>query len=602
MRGAGAPAERIPIAVVPILNQTGDPQFERYRLVLTHSLILNLTGSPNINVLSYERLREILRGFEAERKDISSTDVIRAIQTHSNARFVVVPRLYAAESSWRLEVTFRDPQTGLTLDTLEVVGPFSESAENTVYSLLAPLADAIEEYFGESRGAEAYTGRPPSSRPRTLAAAADFEEGINALAMEEYGRALSALERLVDQDPGFALAHSQMGRIYGTLGYDAEALEHSEKATMLVTQETPTVDAYFIEANLAERRYEFSAAEQKYLELIQLYPDDPAWYGALGALYRRLNRYQDAIRIYHRAIDADPHYTQAYLELCRVYTRVSDYSYAEQYGQTALDTYRELGSQANEAYTLLALGDMLRETGENQKARERDEAALKIFQNLGHTFGVVRAYKFLGDVANAESRLDEALVFYRDSLAGSGEIRDVRRVATVLHNLGATHEALGNRLRAIDYFRQSLDIAERYRDEYGRATTLTNLASLLVEFGPFPERGLKDAQAAVELFRELGDQAWEAFARAVIGIYHRNTGHHEEALSDLQQSLAMMRSIDSEADITFVRYQIGRCYFLQDQYERASSLLREVLAEFEGLNDGRWAAATEIVLARSTVG
>lgn len=596
--GPSAPAERIPIAVVPLLNQTGDPQFEGYRLALTHSLILNLTGSPTINVLPYERLREILQGFEAEQKDISSTEVVRAIQTHSNARLVVVPRLYAAEDSWRLEVTFRNPQTGLTLDTLEVVRPFSESAENTAYSLLAPLADAIEEYFGVLGGAEAYAGRPPSSRPRTLIAAADFEEGINALAMGEYGRALSALERLVDQDPEFALAHAQMGRIYGTLGYDAEALEHSENAAMLVTQETPTVDAYSIEANLAERRYEFSTAEQKYLELIQLYPGDPTWYGALGALYQGQDRHQDAIRTYLQAIDADPHYTQAYLELGRAYARLSDYSYAEQYAQAALDTYRGLGNQAGEAHALLALGDMLRATGESEKARERNEAALKIFQNLGHTFGMARAYKYLGDVAHAESRLDEALVFYQDSLAGSGERRDIRGVATVLHNLGATHEAQGNRLQAMDYFRQSLDVAERYRDEYGRATTLTNLASLLVEFGPSPERGLKDAQAAVALFRELGDQGWEAFARAVIGIYHRNTGHHEEALSDLQQSLAVMRSIDSKADITFIRYQIGRCHFLQDQYERASSLLREVLAEFEGLNDGRWAAATEIVLAR----
>ena len=95
-----------------------------------------------------------------------------------------------------------------------------------------------------------------------------------------------------------------------------------------------------------------------------------------------------------------------------------------------------------------------------------------------------------------------------------------------------------------------------------------------------------------------GDTAWEAFARQVIGIYHRNAGHHEQALSELRQSRALASSIDDRSNLAVVRYDIGRCHFLQDQYEQARGVLREALAEFVSLNDRRWAAATRILLAR----
>ena len=209
---------------------------------------------PPPPALPYEGLLDITRGFETQGKDISSPEVIEALANYSDSQVVVVPTMFAVGSTARVQVEFRDAIAGETVGGTKVERVLSGSAEETFYSMLGELAEGIQQHFKDMGRGEDYRPLPEGSRPKTVAAALHLTEGRNSAAQGNYAQALNSFQLAVNEDPGFALAYAWVGQIYGLLGYDDKARDFSEQAAQLISAQTPITDAYFIEANLAERK------------------------------------------------------------------------------------------------------------------------------------------------------------------------------------------------------------------------------------------------------------------------------------------------------------------------------------------------------------
>ena len=595
-------AERIRVAVLPFRNQTGDARLDAFRLTLTQILVLDLTGSPNIQVLPYERLVEITRGFEGEGKDISSPEALQAISSYSNSRFLVVPTMFAVGSALRVSAEFRDAQTLETAGAARVERVRSGPAEEIVYTMLDELANQIQVHFKNvSRGGVAWP-RPEVSRPKTVMAGFHYTEGKNAFAQGNFAQALNSFERVTDEDPTFALAYARLGQIYGMLGYDDKARALSEKAAQLIRPETPVIAAYFIQANLAERKYDYAAAEEKYLDLIRLYPDDPESYASLAAAYEKQAQYQKAISYYQQALGRDRNYNVAYQELGSLYAKTGDFSQAVTYEQKALGLYRALFNREGEANASIYLGEVYRQKGEYQQARGLAESAWNLCQRLKNEFGALRALKLLGDTLLSAGDLEQARHTYEQILSTSGEIRNNRLVAQTLMNIGVSYHQGGELTKAVEYYERSLQQARRY-GEYRdwpmlreRAQALSNLGSILIEYGPDPEKGLKNVQEALAIFQSMGDTVWVANNQMLVGLYYMYAGQYDQAMNQLQLSLDSFRSIDAKRDTAQALYNLARCDFLQNQYERTLDSLGKALELSRAIQEPFHVAMVQILL------
>ncbi len=590
------PVERVRVAVLPFKNQTGDARLDAFRLTLTQILILDLTGSPNIQVLPYERLVEITRGFEREGKDISSPEALQAISSYSNSRFLVVPTMFAVGSALRESAEFRDAQTLEAAGAARVERVRSGPGEETLYSMLDELANQIQVHFKKvSRGGVAWP-RPEVIRPKTVMAGFHYTEGKNAFAQGNFAQALNAFERVTDEDPTFALAYARMGQIYGMLGYDDKARALSEKAAQLIRPETPVIAAYFIQANLGERKYDYAAAEEKYLELIRLYRDDPESYASLAAAYAKQAQYQKAISYYQQALARDPNYIVAYQELGSLYAKTGDFSQAVTYEQKALGLYRALANREGEASATIDLGEVYREKGEYPQARELAQSAWRLCQALKNEFEALRALKLQGDILTSEGDLEQARRTYEQILSTSGEIRNNRLVAQTLMNIGVSYHRGGELTKAAEYYERSLQQARRYGMLRDRAQALSNVGSILIEYGPDPEKGLKNVEEALAIFQSMGDTAWVANNQMLVGLYYMNAGRYDEAMTHLQLSLDSFRSIDAKRDTAQALYNMARCDFLQNQYERTLDSLGKALELSRAIQDPFRVAMVQILL------
>ena len=387
------PVVRIPIAIAPVANQTGYPEIDPYRLALTQQLVEELAGSPNVRVLPYDRLLQIVRRFLLNGTDVSSREATQALTTESAARFVIVPTLLYEGGAWRARAEFRNPETATNVAVYETDRVVSSLSKDTAYGLMASLAEGIQQHFKANGPGKTYSVRSSGARLRTIDAAAAFEQGINAYEQLEFAVARKSLERATAQDPRNPVAFAWLSRLAQILRQDAAARQAGDQAARLITPQTPDVDRLFVAAQSAEAQRDFATAEARYRDLVARYPDEPNWLIELASFEDRRVRAEDAIVTYRNALKLAGPLARPHLELCRLYNRVNEPASAKGEGDAALSAYRALGNRGGEAQALMCLTDRLRLGGgdERQAARHDAEAALKIFEDLGYPYNLARA-------------------------------------------------------------------------------------------------------------------------------------------------------------------------------------------------------------------
>jgi hypothetical protein len=165
------PVERIPVAVAPVVNQTGYAELDPYRLALTEALIGQLSDANTFRVLPYERLIQAVRRFQASGSDVSSRDALQALTTTSRAQVVIVPTLLYESGGWKARVEFRDAGTATTAASFDTPIVVSSLMKETIYGLMGPLAGGGQRAFHEQRAAPRISGR---RAPQDVWARIDF--------------------------------------------------------------------------------------------------------------------------------------------------------------------------------------------------------------------------------------------------------------------------------------------------------------------------------------------------------------------------------------------------------------------------------------------
>jgi tetratricopeptide (TPR) repeat protein len=575
------PVDRIPVAIAPVANHTGEPALDDYRLAMTAALVDELSESPNIRVAPYVRVLEMLRRFISGAGDISSRDAIQAISTQSGAHFVVVPALAYRDGAWLALAEIRN------VGTLETEAVTSSLPKETAYRLIVSLAAGIQEHFKVSWPRGSPAGRSPGSRFRTLDAARAFEEGLNNYEQMEYSAALAALRRAAAEDPERAIAHAWLSRVLFLMGQGSEAQAAGRRASQLLSADTPRADALFASATLAESQADVAAAEARYRELTAFERDSAMAQAELADFLKRQYRDQEAVEAYHEVLRVDVGHIRPHVELCQLYTRLNDHPLAEQQAQAALEGYRAAGDRAGQAQALLCLGEVQRvEQGTHlAEARRNIESARDIFESLGHQYSLSRVYQYLGLIAASERNYRAAIESWEEALSRSRQMGNRVLEGTLLMNVGLAHLRLGQRRQALDYFGESRDFYEQIGEARRAAEAEVNLAALLVDHGGEQSEVLRHVSNAQSTFRKLGQVDFDLAAMEIAATSHRYAGQLVESLRQLNQALNMAKERQLRNRIESVSVNIAQSQFLLNEYEAARTLLEEVVASDAGRDD-----------------
>jgi len=136
------------------------------------------------------------------------------------------------------------------------------------------------------------------------------DQGKFALAAEEYKRAIEL--RIGDQ----ADAHQRRGRALARVGRYEEALDECQKALALDSN-LPLAHGVLGDIYLQQARYDL--AEEEYLTVLRMKPDDVASLGNLAYIYSKQDRCEKAITMCKKGLQYQPRHPKLRIALAELY-------------------------------------------------------------------------------------------------------------------------------------------------------------------------------------------------------------------------------------------------------------------------------------------
>jgi DNA-binding SARP family transcriptional activator len=233
---------------------------------------------------------------------------------------------------------------------------------------------------------------------------------------------------------------------------------------------------------------------------------------------------------------------QALIDLGALYRRVGRYHEAVDCLEGSLSILRESGERDSQAAGLTNLGATHQWLGQHDKAIAYHEESLAIYRELGDRHGQAHSLSNLGLASLRRGRYDKAIAWLEESLVIRRELGARHGQAHSLAGLGETYRRLEQYDEAIACLQDSLDIYREFGDRHGQAHTLTNLGAVDHRQGRH-RQAVTRLEEGLDIYRELGGPYGQAEALRHLGDALSALSGAQQARSAWEEALAICESL-----------------------------------------------------------
>ena len=310
-----------------------------------------------------------------------------------------------------------------------------------------------------------------------------------------------------------------------------------------------------------------------------------------GRAQDRAGRLDEAAAAYQQAAQlADggaeqPVLVEALRRLAVIHFRRNNPEEARQLCRRSLREAILLGEEALAGEALNALAGFEAECGELNAARALYVNGLALAGTSAALRG--RIEQNLGILASIQGDQDDAIKHYRSSLAAFEQASDEGGAAIAYHNLGLVSSRRGQLEDADRSFNQSAALSNRTGDIYLAGIcelSRAEVANLRQQYSA----ALRRAEAALEIFEQLGTRSAQSSAHRIIGMILRESGRTALAEERLRKAIALAQETGSplyEAEaareLARLHQEAGQKQEAADYFTSAHRLFRKLDAKLE---------------------
>jgi tetratricopeptide (TPR) repeat protein/predicted Ser/Thr protein kinase len=383
-----AAENRLAIMYFDNLADPGDKQ--RYGEIVTDLLITDLSESHYVQVVSSQRLYDILKilGREGEKK--IDGNVATQVATKAGAKWMLLGNILRLEPQIILTSQLVDVVTGDAIASQRITGDKGEE----IFSLVDKLTVEIKKDLALPAAAKSEPDR--SVRDATTQSPEAYRyylEGFELFNKVYYGEAEKSFRKALEYDSTFAMAYFYLAMV--TSGSEmkeltAKAMKYSDKVSWKEKQYIRSLDASV--------SGDYARAIKEIDKVIERYPDEKEGFFLSGMIYcYYLGEPAEGVRLLTKAIEIDPLYKMAYNILAYAYDQMGDFDKSI----WAINKYISIAPDEANPYD--SRGDLYAYNGKIDEAIESYKKALEIKPDftasqdkLGHM------YLFKRDYAKAE--------------------------------------------------------------------------------------------------------------------------------------------------------------------------------------------------------
>lgn len=255
------------------------------------------------------------------------------------------------------------------------------------------------------------------------------------------------------------------------------------------------------------------------------------------------------------------------------------YDLARELLQNSLGLARRWAVQAEIAFSLNLLGDIVWEQGDYLAAESLYLESLAISQVVGDQFSMSEALWRLGWLnATTKGSYPTAQSYLQQSLDLLREIGNQAGIALVLDKLGYVTFHLGDYPGAEQYYGESLALFKEIGDRLGTAMAVGGLG--LVAWGYGGTR-LNEAKRFFEeslaICREIGHQSQIQIRLSLLGHVSNSLGSYEEAYRYFQEAWDLANQLDKKSEVWWIVAGLGEAALSSGNFQEARHYLLEAL-------------------------
>lgn len=549
--GSGISATGKPaLAVMHFENNTGDESLDNWRKALSDLLIADLSQSKFFNVISPEKLYDILEEMNLLNAKSYSSTSLEEIARKGGVNYVLVGKMTQAGNVIRLNTSLLEMSTGNTLGSEQVEG----EGEDSLFDLVDQLTTKIKEKFNLSAkdiasDLDQDIRDITSSHPEALRY---FQEGMHYQNRADYTKSIPLMELAVAIDPEFAMAYRSLAVAYSNLGYNSEAKIHLQKAFDLSEKVSERERYYILGDYYRNSENSQDKAIEAYTKLLELYGDDTIGNNNLGILYMSQEQWDKAIK--HFEINTQNHINNyfSYSNLANVYISKGEFEQALK----VLEGYLNDVSEHPRIYGGLANIHLLQ--GKYDLAvTEADKAFALSPDFFEHHYIKGSAYFLQGDLVRAEAEYQNLL-------------KTDQPAAHYMANnsLSTLYLAQGKFAAAQLQLEQGIDLAEMLGEKDWELNLHFNQALIYLTSGE-NEEAWQSWQKADAIVAEMDSPFRKKGVLFIKGLVLLSKGSLDEVQKVTEELRALISAGSNRKEARYNRYLVGRLNMERGQFSEA---------------------------------
>lgn len=453
--------EKRSIAILTFENRTGNQNLDWLSQGITDMLIRDLSQSRHLNVITLQRLLDIINKLKV--KSLKSLDyrLLSQIGGEAQVDAIIQGRFSKAKDSLLIDVQLFDVYSGDVLQENRVVGYGLEK----VFGMVDDLSKKIKTDLRISLE-EADDLNIADITTNSLDAYQHYARGFDLVYKAYFGDAIKEFEQAIQYDSTFVMANLWASVVYRSLGQGNEAKQAITRA-LKYADRSSTKERMKIKwiNSLYNDRYE--EAYQILKQLVQEFPDDKELHYQLAANYyyrQEIDKSQQELR---KVFELDANYVMAYMLQSILYQQNAKLDSA------IMSLKSAIAISPTDAIPYNNLGEIYQSKGDHKKAEKYYLKALSVKPNFYYSsLGLAHLYSTSG-------RYDDAVEKYLATLdlLPSEELK-----ASVYAGLAFVDRAQGKYNDAIEHLKQALKFQTT---EEGKANYNMMLAGIYLRKGMY---------------------------------------------------------------------------------------------------------------------
>jgi tetratricopeptide (TPR) repeat protein len=356
--------DRLSLAVFYFQNITGDDSLEWLKTGLTDMLVTDLSQSPNLRVLSMERLYQILDETDALQDEQISFESVQDVAKRAGIGTAVLGSFVKAGDVLRINVSLQDASSGEVLSSERIEG----DGEAAVFSMVDDLTRRIRRRLALASLQEDQVDRDlVSVTTDSVEAYRYFVEGVREHQNANERQAIRLLEKAIELDPNFAMALAKLSVAHGNTGDHVKAKEFAELSLQHIERLSDR-ERYYIEGRFYSLDPEtHDRAIEAYSKAVELYADHQAARNNMAQLLMGKKRFGEAVTHLERLLADGMTFYGTYASLAEAYTALDE----SEKGTEVLRRFVDLNPGKSVGYVNL---------GEHLMRWERYDEAIEAFR------------------------------------------------------------------------------------------------------------------------------------------------------------------------------------------------------------------------------